>query len=839
MPAVDAPPAAAPPERLAHTLPRFLAIAAQLALILLGIHLLHYEPNRPFFPVMYLAAGGFVVHAWLPQRFRLAFFCLLSLGAAVLILGAQTAAWLLGLGGGLLLLCRLPLPLRFRVLLVVTAGVGLFLWRVDSSAAFWPVLASMFMFRLIVYLYDTRRERTRPPLAQTVAYFFPLPNLCFPFFPVLDFKTFRATYYDDAPYTIYQSGVDWIVRGLTHLLAYRLVKYYLLPAPHELTDLPHLLLFLAANYALYLRVSGWFHIITGVLHLYGFNLPRTHDNYFLAASVSDIWRRINIYWKDFMTKVFFYPAFFALRGLGTRAALAAAGMGVFVVTWLLHSYQVFWLRGNLPLNGHEALLWLAAGVAVTLSLQLDLSATRRATRRPPAAPVTLRGEALAGAVPALRIAGTFLLVSLFWACWTLPMFPKYLRTLASPGALTAPNVLAGLACLAGVAAVGALVRLARVGLARGAALPPPIWFRRGARVAVLVGLVAVGIPEVGEALGPQAAEVLATLRLEASTPVEQAVAVQGYYEELTDTPVQVAPLLDLPGLPRRPEAARVYADMTRPSDPLLERELIPGWSGEVGGRRLTINRLGLRDREGRTREKPAGVCRLAFIGSSVVMGYGVGDDETFSRRVEEGLNTGRPGGRRIEVLNFGTGKSHALHRRVLIERKVFDFAPDALYYFAHQDEYVGTVHHVAALLGGGHELPDPAVRAVVRRAGVTPRMAPGVVEARLQRFAPQLVGAIYADIVADCRKRGIVPVWVYAPMPGVVDVTIRSSELIRLARDAGFAVVNLANWDTGHAAAEVMADAHHANALGHRLIAARLRAALRARPEALPACARP
>src|SRR5262249_29728560 len=155
-----------------------------------------------------------------------------------------------------------------------------------------------------------------------------LPNLGFTLFPVLDFKTFRATYYDDEPYRIYQSGVAWIVRGLTHLLAYRLVRYYLLPAPPEVRDLPHLLLFLATNYALYLRISGWFHVATGVLHLFGFNVPRPHLNYFLASSVSDIWRRINIYWKDFMTKVFFYPAFFTLRSWGTRAALVAAGLWV-------------------------------------------------------------------------------------------------------------------------------------------------------------------------------------------------------------------------------------------------------------------------------------------------------------------------------------------------------------------------------------------------------------------------------------------------------------------------------------------------------------------------------
>src|SRR5262249_34828026 len=161
--------------------------------------------------------------------------------------------------------CYLPVPLVFRVVLLVAAGLFLALARIEHhTAPFWPVLGAMFMFRLIVYLYDTRHER-RPPLFQSLAYFFPLPNVCFTLFPVIDFKTFRRPYTDEDAAPIYLTGVEGIVRGLSHLLAYRYIKYSLLPQPHELRDLPHLALFLAANYALYLRVSGWFHIITGIL----------------------------------------------------------------------------------------------------------------------------------------------------------------------------------------------------------------------------------------------------------------------------------------------------------------------------------------------------------------------------------------------------------------------------------------------------------------------------------------------------------------------------------------------------------------------------------------------
>src|SRR5262249_27813750 len=241
-------------------------------------------------------------------------------------------------------------------------------------------------------------------LALTLAYFFPLPNVSFLFFPILDFRTFRDTYLADARWTVAQEGITYLVRGLSHLLLYRVVKYYLLPAPHEATDIPHVALFLAAGYALYLRVSGYFHLITGVFRLFGFQLPRTHHNFFLASSFTDIWRRINIYWKDFMTKVFFLPAFFALRGRGTRPAAVVATLGVFAASWLLHSYQVFWLFGALPLSGYDALLWLVVGVLVAWNLQRDL--TRAAL------PATARPSGLRAALGRwLRIVGMFVLVS--------------------------------------------------------------------------------------------------------------------------------------------------------------------------------------------------------------------------------------------------------------------------------------------------------------------------------------------------------------------------------------------------------------------------------------------
>jgi hypothetical protein len=281
--------------------------------------------------------------------------------------------------------------------------------------------------------------------------------------------------------------------------------------------------------------------------------------------------------------------------------------------------------------------------------------------------------------------------------------------------------------------------------------------------------------------------------------------------------------------------------MSRFTDELIGRELIPNWSGDVEGHRLTVNRLGLRDRLDRTREKPPGTYRVAVVGSSVVMGYGVDDDATFPRLVEERLNAARTTGPRYELVNFGMGRSNPIQRRVLIDRRVWAFQPDAIYYVAHQDELLTAVDQLTKVLSSHTPPPYPCLRDVARAAGITPDTQPAIVEARLQPFARDIVFGLYRDLVAECRRRGVKPVWIYLPMPGVVEVPARSAEFVQLAEEAGFAVVNLADWADGRRPAEVRLGEldHHANTLGHRIIADKLGEVLRQRPELLSGIVHP
>jgi hypothetical protein len=119
--------------------------------------------------VFYLASVGCVIHHLLPFRLRLPFFVILSIGAMSLVLGMSyeqfwdgaiaypRVAGILVIGAILIGMCHLPIGFWKRVGLLVVVGGLVAFFRTGAFiglrlAAVWPVLAAIFMFRLIIYL---------------------------------------------------------------------------------------------------------------------------------------------------------------------------------------------------------------------------------------------------------------------------------------------------------------------------------------------------------------------------------------------------------------------------------------------------------------------------------------------------------------------------------------------------------------------------------------------------------------------------------------------------------------------------------------------------------------
>src|SRR5215510_713226 len=87
------------------------------------------------------------------------------------------------------------------------------------------------------------------------------------------------------------------------------------------------------------------------------------------------------------------------------------------------------------------------------------------------------------------------------------------------------------------------------------------------------------------------------------------------------------------------------------ADPLIGHEHAPNRQARLMGVDFRTNSKGLRDRE-IPYERVPGKLRIAMLGDSLVVGWGVPFDDTFSKRIER-LYT--QAGVDAEVINFGVG----------------------------------------------------------------------------------------------------------------------------------------------------------------------------------------
>ncbi len=465
-------------------------------------------------------------------------------------------------------------------------------------------------------------------------------------------------------------GCKWIVRGLVHLILYRFVYLHLAGDPAELANLGDLVQFLLATFLLYLRVSGQFHVIAGVLHLFGFRLPETHHLYFLASSFTDFWRRINIYWKDFMMKLVYYPSFFRLRRFGADLALVAATAIVFLVTWVLHSYQWFWLRGGFPLAPQDAVFWGILGVLVVVGSLRDMKRPRK--RRLGPAPAW-------SASLALRTVCTFSAICLLWSLWSAESLSEWLAMWLVAGNVERGRPVADRGAAGRRPADrGPRVVGARAG-SRQAARPAPA---RGPPVDRRAGRAAAARPHGAlRAPGPAARR---DRRVVAALDAERArrrAAAQGLLREPGQHEPHEREPLGRPG----PEARALGRAHPTPRPSGLSAA---SWLATCVRARasvfldqpLTVNRWGMRDRD-TSLEKPPGTYRIALLGPSHVMGSGVADGETFADYLEERLNqsAGAASPVRYEVLNFGVAGYSMLEQLAMLEDRVFAFQPDAVF----------------------------------------------------------------------------------------------------------------------------------------------------------------
>ena len=808
---------------------RFVGILAQLVVLLAVVDRFKIE-NEAFLRLAMLTVAGFSIHYFLPLRQRLPFFVFLSLAGITMVLGLQQSLWLIGIGLAIIGISHLPIHAlaRVGVLLMVGAALALPRWgigQVPWSPAIWPVLGSMFFLRLISYFYDRSHGAGPTRLSQTLAYFFLLPNVCFPLFPVIDFKRFCRSYYDEDRHKIYQVGVEWMWRGILQLILYRLVYYQMTVDPVDVSHLGDLAIYMLSTFLLYVRISGHFHLIVGMLHLFGFNLPETHHRYFLASSFTDFWRRINIYWKDFMMKVFYYPAFFRLRALGDRKALVLATAMTFFVTWFLHLVQWFWIRGSVFNEWNDVIFWsVFAGLVLVNSIYESTHARARtlSTRTR-----TLRESA--GLV--LRTAATFVTICALWSLWTAESLTDWALMCANAFTLPPWTGSRFAAIIGAVAAGGAL---AVYGVWRGWGTGQRAVAQRSSPRIILatsLGLCVATAPAVTEQLGRNG-EVLDSLRLASTSALNRRNAEQfqrGYYENLLDVGKFNDELWNVyKRMPSDFVRSLATLGLAHRTGDEQDYELQPLAEGRFVGATVRTNRWGMRDKD-YTQARPPQTHRVALLGPSTAMGSGVEQDESFEAVLEERLNQELAESTRVryEILNFGVAGYSPFHMLYQLQRKVLAFEPDAIFYLGHASDLDRASRRWATMIQRGNAPATPYLADLQRQTGLRADTQPTEARRRMKPYTDELLGWVYREIVEDCRQRQVLPVYVYLETVTEPVETWRAADraqVLSLAQHAGFVVLDLTGAYEGRPPSTlwIAENDGHANALGNRLIAERL-----------------
>lgn len=411
------------------------------------------------FLTLYLAfvVVGFLLHGLAPPGTRRVVLLLWSLAFLAVALPLRPALWLVEGVLVLFLLASVPLPPRVRAVLLLVGSLAMLgtagRWIVEATSdeffrltrlavapgtygpdtplgavlAFlhlgtpgrpplqldgfpYVFLALAFLlkaFRRVLWLaYDLWVGRTRSvdPLDFGL-YFLGLPalvgNSATP-----PYSEFAASYGRD-PGSVVGARTLAVCLGLATVLYVLLVMMGYSPATRILfpaCDLgvvspANVWLRLSAVYAIeYLFLLATEQASIGVARLFGYGLRDNYAHPMVATGMADYWRRWNIYWREFLVSVFFWPTTLALarrRGEPQGWHLVVAAFLTFAATFALNLVPLLLLSGFL----HE---------------QFFVSQPTQPGPLPPEPGIPSQGTRLVGLIPSLATYYAFegLLVSL-------------------------------------------------------------------------------------------------------------------------------------------------------------------------------------------------------------------------------------------------------------------------------------------------------------------------------------------------------------------------------------------------------------------------------------------
>ncbi len=804
----------------------------QLLAVILLVQLYDIESFLNLFELLVVTTVGFIVHAFLPKPLRIYFFGILSLILLSVLIGLTSMTMVLLIGSVITLISALITNrvIKYSLLSIIIAGLVYLMavkpgWIQPHIAAL-SILGSMFVFRLSLYLYDTNYQREKAPLIKDWTYFFMLPNMALLLFPVVDYKLFQKKYFDEESLKIYKKGVQWIVLGVFHLMVYRFIYYYLLLPPNEVKDAVSFWHYSITNYTLIIRLSGIFHISVGILCLFGFNLPRVFDNYFLASGFSDLWRRINIYFKDYVIRLFYYPIFFKIRKIGDLNAKVVTILFIFFMTWFLHSLQWFWLRGFFPIRMVDVVFWGVFGILVAGNAVWE-SKKRRV--RP-----DKKSWGYAGKMTT-QILGMFLFMSVLWSIWSSTTMGNWWAVATNAFNASADQWLKLSLALLGTWAAGSFIYRQFEVHQFGEKIDPNPNSRLASfwSISMISGLLLFQIPFVSQTFERVSGTEVAGFLEPRLNIADENLLVEGYYEEILIGNELTSPISEMV---ERGEGGRFrFSEGAMLVDDIRNVIAKPNFEFLFKGLPYNTNSLGIRDREYPI-EKNENVIRIALLGGSYVNGSGVSNEEVFDQILEAKMNEASIE-KNYEFWNFGNPGFDLIQSIFDFEEKGgLDLEFDHVIYFSHGIDMYKNIKTIGEAFLSDKPIPYDFLVEIIERSEIDKSMPQISVFNNLEPFGFELIYQSLKYFAQISKQNNIQPIWAYWPTTATHPyVRNFPEELADKAQRAGFQIINLDDVykETPSRELFVSQTDRHPNALGHKLIAEALFDEFQNRPELL------
>ncbi|MFO0838468.1 MAG: hypothetical protein U1D55_08050 [Phycisphaerae bacterium] len=364
----------------------------------------------------------------------------------------------------------------------------------------------------------------------------------------------------------------------------------------------------------------------------------------------------------------------------------------------------------------------------------------------------------------------------------------------------------------------------------------PFDFERGGAVSVLaaLGLLAALAPR--GLLGELAAQLVADARSLGASRAGRELQVRNYYDALVAPESGEQSGLAFRLAQRwtgRAAAMRRFepwprCKIVRNDDPFLPTVMIPDSEAMHAGALIRSNHWGMRDVC--EREKPAGCKRIALLGSSVDMGWGVPHEATYEVAAEEALNASLTG-RHYEILNFSNPGYSIIESIYQAENQTLDFSPDLILVSVNPDSYESLILDcVLGRVAAGRDAHYEFVSRILDRAGVGRGEKSADARRKLRPFRPALFHAACKYLAAWSAQSGV-PVRLIVVQ---LDIGVRPetmlTDIAESAEDAGVRVIPLFGVLKGLSPSEAFVNAgidEHPSALAHQRIAAALLVALR------------